>query len=186
MTTPVLIRQDTGETLVLDGLVRLGYAPTLRVPTHRTERRRDVVDDVSEDVPALSLSVVFSETPTVAGLPSGVERLQQVRAFLEGVRDALLDGDLALLTYDDGRDDPRTNLILQAWPSERAILLNERYNFTLRESRIARVTTVDIGEQGATSDNARPDVAASRAGEDDRGNVASRELRALQMLGVVN
>jgi len=176
--TPVLLRQDNGETLVLDGVVGEQFAPILRIPAHRTERKRDVVDDVSEELPAMALSVVFSETPTVAGLSRGVERLEEVRAFFDGVRDAMLSGTLALLTYDDGRMPPTRDLMLQGWPRDRRVALNERYNLTLRQVRVAKVSTVDLGDQGATSDTARADVASSRSGEDDRGTVSTKSIAA--------
>ena len=85
MITALLKREDTGEVLVLDGLLSATLSRDVLVSTHPTEDQGVVTDNAQRRALSVALSVVFSEIPAVGGLLSGPARMAEVLGFLDAV-----------------------------------------------------------------------------------------------------
>lgn len=163
----VLIRQDGSEVdLVLDGVIRYREMPETQISQHPAQNRTVFTDNQTRLQMPIAITWIVSETPMISGITRGQERLDEVRAWLDGAIGRFL------IYYDpDMAGQLRPNLLLQSWPMERAGTYGVTYEITLVETQVADVRTVELGPERTprTGQTARADVAAGRAPEQDRG-----------------
>jgi len=177
----VLVRQDGSEVdLVLDGVIRYREVQETQISQHPAQTRTVFTDNQTRLQMPISFTWIVSETPMIAGLTRGQERLDEVRAWLDGSI-----GHFVTYYDPDMAGQIRPNLLLQAWPMERAGTYGVTYEITLIESQVADVRTVELGPDRTprTGQTARSDVAAGRAPEQDRGGQPTRRKSTLVIGG---
>lgn len=165
-----LIRQDTGNQLVLDAVVSTREVMPTRVTQHPVETQATITDHAQPQAIGRQLELIVSERPAVQGLTTGPERVAEVIAWLEGVRRGtaltLVEPDLPVR-----RDMRLTDL---TWTKDLAGGI--RVSLTLIQGVIATTRTVDLGPTRTSGRRTTPraDVAAGRAPTEDRGRRAGK------------
>lgn len=166
-----LIRQDTGHQLVLDAVVSTREVMPTRVTQHPVETQATITDHAQPQAIGRQLELIVSERPAVQGLTTGPERVAEVIAWLEGVRRGtaltLVEPDLPVR-----RDMRLTDL---TWTKDLAGGI--RVSLTLLQGIVATTRSVELSPNRSARRRTTPraDVAAGRAGTEDRGQRAGKQ-----------
>lgn len=157
-------RQDTLERLILDGVLSCTVTPTSLVTHHRVEDQLVITDSIIEEPLTVELSAIVSETPTVAGLLVGPERVEEVIWFFERAAKS------SLTLYIPSTPIIR-NLAVESRPYTRRVMDGVDLSLRMVQILYAQSTTVDLGRVVA-----RPNMRAGKATAGAQGEAPARRV----------
>lgn len=178
-----LIRQDTGDQLVIDAPISSREVLSTRVSQHPVETQRTITDHAQRQAIGRQLEILISETPTVRGLTTGPERVAEVYAWLEAVR-----GGVPLTLVEEGLPIRRDMRLTEFTPVKEAAG-GLRASLTLLQGVTATTRTVELQTRpaggGGGRTTPRADLAAGRAPTEDRGQRSGRQSALSAALDLV-
>jgi hypothetical protein len=86
MTPAALIRDDTLETLVLDGCLSIGRANDGSITRNAVPDRTYVADGITVQPAAITIEALISQSPGTEGATTGPERINEVIEYLSEAR----------------------------------------------------------------------------------------------------
>lgn len=167
MSDYALIRQDTGEAIVLLGVTASPREHPGRLSESPAPDRRTIADHyLREGVRSTILGILSTD---YLGLPGDASYPERVRAWLDEVQ-----GRHLLSLQEPGRP-VLADMLLTSWSEQRGTLDTSPIRLELRQVRIAGSRTVELA---ATPRAPRADVADDLAREVDAGTATTSEAAA--------
>lgn len=165
-----LIRDDTGESLTLDSVLRINGRPSSQWTTHQLASLQEASDGRIQRALTMTLTITASPGSMADGVTQGAARIEEVRDFL-----ARWDDDAALCSLQMPGYDLIPSLGVEDRPWVRQETDAWQYDVSVRQIRVAESSTVTIAATDST--RPRPELAPGQAAEEDVGTRPPKERR---------
>lgn len=171
--TPTLVRQDTGDVLILDGVLTSRAEQPIEVSKHPVQRLSVMTDNAQAGALTRSLEWEVTQLSMVPGVTRGPQRITEVEEWLDAVKGIPL-------TLNEDAATTRGDLFLERWAWIRQGTTSVTMSLDLVQAQIASTRTVTLAAVGAggTGKTARADVAAGMAGDENRGEQPTQSILA--------
>lgn len=167
-----LVRDDTGESLTIDGLLTINERRESRWTSHEVADLSQASDGRIQTPLVLSLQVIASPGSMDDSVTTGPARLEEVADFLRR-----WDNDAALCSFQAPDADAVTSLGLEAYPWTQSDTDARFYDLTMKQIRVASSQSVAIA--AGDGEQPRADIAPGQADEADLGTRAPKQRRSL-------
>ena len=142
MTPALLIREDTGDQLVLDGVLRVERRHDGTLTRHALPDATYTTDGLTILPGAISIEALVSQSPAIEGLLTGPERIAEV---MEWLRDARREVAIVALQQPGRAQD--TDLVIERYTDQSDSRDAPALSITLGEVRIAETSTLELAER---------------------------------------
>ena len=172
--TPTLVRQDTGDVLILDGVLTSRAEQPIEVSKHPVQRLSVMTDNAQVGALTRALEWEVTQLSMVPGVTRGPQRITGVEEWLNAVKGGIP------LTLNEDAVTTRGDMFLERWAWIRQGTTSVTMTLDLVQAQIASTRTVTLAAIGGRGGGktARKDVAAGLAEDENRGEQPTQSVLA--------
>lgn len=170
--TVVLLRDDGGAPLIVDGAVRVAQSNPGYVTQNVVPDRASIADGVLVYPIRVGLEAIVSPDPAADNVTTGDARIQEVRTWLEQAR-----ADAVTLSLQVPGDPIVTDLVIESYTTQRGVSNAIQMSVELVEVRIATEQAVGLA-QVTRAKEPTDAAAADLAKKEDKGRRGKRSILA--------